>query len=227
VTPALEPSCHKRARREEIGSDSGRIEDDRYSPRLKLVAGETRVEDPAHPEVPADVVPHPAAAPETDSTPAEETTHAGVVTPPPPTTEDITAGNDAAIHASSDPPSQEGACEAATGATEEALVRARPLELPGPAAQTPSSLELVPSVQDAVPAAGTRASVTVDSLLLGLLSGSGEASQGLLTTRVARNERGDDLPAPEVVTKGASSGKALVAVAEPSIGSLSSASQLQ
>jgi hypothetical protein len=68
--------------------------------------------------------------------------------------------------------------------------------------------------------------MTVDSLLLGLVSGSGEASQGLLTTRVARNERGDDLPAPEVVTKGASSGKALVVVAEPNIGSLSSASQL-
>jgi hypothetical protein len=44
---------------------------------------------------------------------------------------------------------------------------------------------------------------------------------------VARNEHGDDLPAPEAVTKGASSGKALVAVAEPSIGSLSSASLLQ
>jgi hypothetical protein len=44
---------------------------------------------------------------------------------------------------------------------------------------------------------------------------------------VARNERGDDSPAPEVVTKGASSGKALVAVVESSIGSLSSASRLQ
>jgi hypothetical protein len=110
---------------------------------------------------------------------------------------------------------------------EEASVRARSLELPGPAAQTPSSLELVPSVQDAVPAAGARAGVTVDSLLLGLVSGSGEASQGLLTTRVARSERGDGLPAPEVVTKGPSSGKALVAVAESSIGSLSSASRLQ
>jgi hypothetical protein len=152
---------------EEIRGDSGRIEDDRCSPRLKLVAGETRAEDPAHPEVPADVVPHPAAAPETDSTPAEETTPAGVVMPPPPATEDVTAGDDAAIHASSDPPSQEGACEAAAGATEEASVHARSLELPGPAAQTPSSLELVPSVQDAVPAAGTRAGVTVDSLLLG------------------------------------------------------------
>jgi hypothetical protein len=69
--------------------------------------------------------------------------------------------------------------------------------------------------------------VTVDSLFLGLVSGSGEASQGLLTTRVARSELGGNLPAPEVVTKGASSGKALVAVADSNIGSLSSASQLQ
>jgi hypothetical protein len=44
---------------------------------------------------------------------------------------------------------------------------------------------------------------------------------------VARNARGEDLPAPEAVTKGVSSGKALVTAAEPSIGSLSSASQLQ
>jgi hypothetical protein len=44
---------------------------------------------------------------------------------------------------------------------------------------------------------------------------------------VARSERGDDSPAPEVVAKGASSGKALVAVAKSSIGSLSSASRLQ
>jgi hypothetical protein len=83
------------------------------------------------------------------------------------------------------------------------------------------------SVQDAVPTAGTRADVTADSLLLGLVSGSGEASRGLLTTLVERSERGDDSSAPEVVAKGASSGKALVAVAESSIGSLSSASRLQ
>jgi hypothetical protein len=150
--------------------------------------------------------------------PAEETTSVGVVTPPSPTTEGVTAGNDAAIRASSDLPSREGASEAAAGTTKEG---------PGPAALTPSSFELVPSMQDVAPAAGTRAGVTVDSLFLGLVSSSGKASQGLLTTRVARNEHGDDLPAPEAVTKGASSGKALVAVAEPSIGSLSSASLLQ
>jgi hypothetical protein len=134
VTPALEPSCHKRARREEVGGDSCCIEDDRCSPWLKLVAGEAREEDPAHSEVHADAVLHPAAAPEADSTPAEETTPAGVVTPLPPTTEDVTTGNDATIHASSDPPSQGGACEATAGATEEALVCARLLGLPGPAA---------------------------------------------------------------------------------------------
>jgi hypothetical protein len=145
VTSALEPSCHKRAR-EEIGGDSGHTEDDRCSPRLKLVASETWAEDPARPEVPADAVPHPAIAPETGSTPAEETTPAGVVTPPPPATKDVTAGNDAAIHASSDPPSQEGAREAIAGAMEEAPVHVRSLEPLGPAAQTPSSLELVPSV---------------------------------------------------------------------------------
>jgi hypothetical protein len=227
VTPALEPSCHKRARREEIGGDSGRVEDDRCSPRLEPAAGETRTEDPAHPEAPADVVPHPAAAPEADSALAEETASVGVITPPPPATENVTAGDDAAIRASSDPPSQEGAREAAAGATGDASVSTRSLELPGSAAQAPSSLEPMSSVQDAVPAAGTRAGVTADSLLLGLVSGFGEASQGLLTTRVARNECGDDSPAPEVVTKGASSGKALVAVAESSIGSLSSASRLQ
>jgi hypothetical protein len=134
VAPALEPSCHKRARREEIGGDSGRVEDDRCSPWLDPVAGKTRTEDPAHPEVPADVGPHPAAAPETDSAPTEETTSVGVVTPPPPATKDVTAGDDAAIHASSNPPSQEGAREAAARATGEASVRARSLELPRPAA---------------------------------------------------------------------------------------------
>jgi hypothetical protein len=194
---------------------------------LKLVAGNTRAEDPTHPDEPADAVSHPVAAPETDSTPAEETASDRDVTPAPPATENVTVRDDATIHASSNLPGQEGICEAAAGAAEEATVRAMPLELLGPAAQTPSSLELVPSVQDVVPAAGTRAGATADSLFPGLVSSSSEASRGLLTTRVARSEHGDDLPAPEVVTTGASRGKALVSVAEPSIGSLSSASQLQ
>jgi hypothetical protein len=96
-----------------------------------------------------------------------------------------------------------------------------------PAVEALSNLELALSVQAAVLAAGTRAGAITDSLLLGLVSSSGEASQGLLATRVARNEHGDDSPAPKVVTKGASGGKALVVVAESSIGSLSSASRLQ
>jgi hypothetical protein len=141
--------------------------------------------------------------------------------------ESITAGDDAASHASSDPPSQEDAREATAGATGEASVCARSLELPRPAARAPSSLKPVSSVQDAAPMAGMRAGATADSLLLGLVSSSGEALRGLLTTRAARSERGDDSPAPAVVTKGASGGKALVAVAESSIGSLSSASRLQ
>jgi hypothetical protein len=194
---------------------------------LKLVAGDTRAEDAAHPEVPADAVPHPVAAPETGSTPAEETTSDGVVTPAPPTTGVVTVGDDAAIHASSNLSHQEGAREVVAGAAEEAPVHVRPLELPGRAAQTPSSLELVSSVQGAVPTAGTGAGATADSLFLELVSISGEASRGLFTTRVARSERGDDLPTPEAVTTGTSRGKALVSVAEPGIGSLSSASQLQ
>jgi hypothetical protein len=72
-----------------------------------------------------------------------------------------------------------------------------------------------------------RTDVAADSLLLGLVSGSGEALRELLTTLVARSERGDASSAPEVVAKGASRGKAFVAMAESSIGSLSSASRLQ
>jgi hypothetical protein len=213
VTPALESSCRKRACKEEVGGDSGRDEDDHCSPRLEPVAGETRTEDLAHPEVSPNIVPHPAAAPENDSAPAAETTPVGVATFPPPATEGATAGDDAASHAA--------------GATEEASVRARSLELPGPTAQAPSNLEPISSVQDEVPAAGTRAGATADFPLLGLVPSSGEASRGLLTTRVTRSARGDDSPAPAVVIKGVPSGKALIAMAESSIGSLSSASRLQ
>jgi hypothetical protein len=98
---------------------------------------------------------------------------------------------------------------------------------PVPAAQTPSNLELVSSVQAAVPAAETRAGAAVGSLLLGLACSSGEPSQGLLATWVSRSDLGDNLPTPIAATRGASSGKALVTVAGSSIGSLSSASQLQ
>jgi hypothetical protein len=72
-----------------------------------------------------------------------------------------------------------------------------------------------------------RTDVAAGSLLLGLVTGSGEASQELLTTLVARSERGDGLPASAAVAKGTPSGKALIAMAESSVGSLSSASRLQ
>jgi hypothetical protein len=215
VTPAPEPSCHKRARGEGVGGDSGRVEDVHRSPRLRFVAGDTGAEDPARPEVPADAVPHPVTSPEAGSTPVEETAPVEADLPPPPATDEAPAGNDAAICASPDSPSQESAREAAVGETEKAPVPAL------------SNLELAPSVQATVPATGSRASAIADSLLLGLVSSSGEPSQGLLATRVPRSERGDGSPAPEVLTEGASSGKALVAAAESNIGSLSSASRLQ
>jgi hypothetical protein len=78
-----------------------------------------------------------------------------------------------------------------------------------------------------VPATGTRAGATAGPLLFGLDSDSGEASQGPLTTRVARSERGEASPAPEVATKDASRGKAPATAAGSGVGSLSSASQLQ
>jgi hypothetical protein len=110
---------------------------------------------------------------------------------------------------------------------EETPVHARLLESPGPAARTSSGLELGLSVQAMVPIAGTRTGATAGSLLFGLASSSGEASQGLLTTRVARSECGDNSPALEVVTRNASGGKTLATVVGSGAGSLNSASQLQ
>jgi hypothetical protein len=148
VTPAPEPSCRKRARGEVVGGNSGRIEDVRRSPRLKLVVGDAGAEDPARPEVLADAVPHPVASPETGSTPVEETAPVGADLSPPPTTDDATAGNAAAICTSPDSPSQGSAREAAAGETEKAPVLA---------VEALSNLELMPSVQAMVPAAGSRA----------------------------------------------------------------------
>jgi hypothetical protein len=56
---APDPSCHKRARREEIGSDLGRAEEDRHSRWLEPTASEAGAEEPAHPEAPADAVSSP------------------------------------------------------------------------------------------------------------------------------------------------------------------------
>jgi hypothetical protein len=134
MIPASDPSCNKRARREETGSDLGRIEEDCRSPRLEPAASKTGAEEPAHQEAPTDAVSSPAAATGADPTPAGVITPAGAAVPPPPAAEDVAAGNDAATHASSDPPSQEGTHEATVEATEETPARAGSLEPPGPAA---------------------------------------------------------------------------------------------
>jgi hypothetical protein len=89
VISAPDPSCHKRAHRDEVGSNSGHIEDDRHFPRLEPVAGETRAEEPVRPEVPADTISSLVATPEVDSTPAGEITPAGAGAPLPPATEDV------------------------------------------------------------------------------------------------------------------------------------------
>jgi hypothetical protein len=201
-----------------MGGDSGRAEDVRRSPQLKLVAGDAGAEDSARPEALVDAVPHPVASPTTGSTPVEETAPVGADLSPPPAADDAAAGNAVVICTSPDLPGQGNAREAAAEGTEKA---------PVPAVDALSNLELVPGVQATVPAAGSRAGAIADSLLLGLVSSPGEASRGLFATRMARDERGDGLPAPEAVAKGSSSGKALVAVVESNIGSLSSASRLQ
>jgi hypothetical protein len=132
VISAPDLSCNKRARREDTGSDLGHVEEDCHSPRLEPMVSETGAGEPARPEAPADAIS--AAATEADPMPAREITPAGAAMPPPPAAEDATAGNDAAAHASSDPPSHEGTREAAAE------------ETPEPAARTPSSPRLAPSV---------------------------------------------------------------------------------
>jgi hypothetical protein len=146
VISAPDLSCNKRARREDTGSDSGRVEEDRHSPRLEPAASEAGAEEPACPEAPADAVSSPTAATEADPMPAGEITLAGAATPPPPAAEDAAAGNDAAAHASSDSPSQEGMREATAETTEGAPVHAGSSEPPEPAARASSSPRLTPSV---------------------------------------------------------------------------------
>jgi hypothetical protein len=145
-TSAPDLSRSKRVRKEDTGGDSGRVEEDRHSPRLVSMASEAGAEEPVCPEVAASAVSSPAAATGADPMPAGEITPAETATPPPPAAEDAAAGNDAAAHTSSDPPSQEGTREAAAKATEETPEHAgslEPLELD---ARTPSSPRLVPSV---------------------------------------------------------------------------------
>jgi hypothetical protein len=226
VISAPDPSSHKRARRGEIDNNSGHIEGDRNSPRSEPAAIEARAEEGARPEAPAGAIPSPAAAPETDSTLTGETTPAGATAPLSSATEGAAAGDDAAALVSSDSPSQERMHEVTAEATETTPARAGSLESPGPAARTSPDPRPAPNTQAVVPMAEAGASAATDSLLFRLVSNSGDASQGLLTTRVAGSERGGTLPAPEVGIPDASRGKAPATAAGSGVGSLSSAGQL-
>jgi hypothetical protein len=77
------------------------------------------------------------------------------------------------------------------------------------------------------PVAEAGASAAADSLLFRLVSNSGDAIQGLLTTRVAGSEHSGNSLAPEVGIQDASRGKAPATAAGSGVGSLSSAGQLQ
>jgi hypothetical protein len=74
---------------------------------------------------------------------------------------------------------------------------------------------------------GTGIGAAAGPLLFGAASGSDKAPQGPLTAWAAGSECDDAPPAPDVVAKGASGEKILVATAGSGAGSLSSASQLQ
>jgi hypothetical protein len=64
-------------------------------------------------------------------------------------------------------------------------------------------------------------------LLFEASSDSDKAPQGPLTARAAGSERGEASPAPDAATKDASGENILATAAGSSVGSLSSASQLQ
>jgi hypothetical protein len=145
----------------------------------------------------------------------------------PPAIGEITARVVAAASASSDPPGQEDTREAAMKTVEETPAPARLLEPSELAVQTPSSSEVAPNTRVVAPAIGAGAGVAAGPLFFGLACNSGEIPQGPLTTRVVGSERGEAFPAPEVVTRDASRGKAPAAVAGSGVGTLSSASQLQ
>jgi hypothetical protein len=222
VVSAPDPSCHKRACRGEVDGDSGRIEDDHDSPRSELVASEARAEESARLEAPTGAVSSPATTPEADSTSAREVTPAGAIAAPSPVAEGVVAGGDAAAHVSSDPPSQEGTHEVTVEVTEETPTRVGVVESLGPATRSSPSPRPVLTAQAVVPVTGAGASTAAGSLLFKLASNSGDASQGLLTTRVVGSGRGENLLAPEVGTQEASRGKAPATAAGSDVGSLSS-----
>jgi hypothetical protein len=117
-----------------------------------------------------------------------------------------------------DPPGQENTHVVAVKPTEETSARVEASDPPEPAAL---------SVQTVMSTFGTGIGVAAGPLLFGAASGSDKAPQGPLTAWVAGCECDDAPPAPDVISKGASGEKILVATAGSGAGSLSSASQLQ
>jgi hypothetical protein len=72
-------SCNKRACKEDTGSDSGHVEEDRHSPWVEPSASEARAEESAGLEAPANAISSPTAATEADPMPAREITPAGLL----------------------------------------------------------------------------------------------------------------------------------------------------
>jgi hypothetical protein len=209
MTSAPDLPCHKKARREDAGGDLGRAEEDRRSPRLELVASETKAEEPARPEAPANAASSPAATIEAKPTQAGEAASAEAVASPPAIGE-IATGDVTAANASSDPPGQEDTREATVKTVEEASVPARLLEPSEPAVRTPSSSKVAPNTWAVAPEFGAGAGVAAGPLFFGLASNSGDILQGPPTTQVVGSERGEASPAPEVATRGASRGGKLL-----------------
>jgi hypothetical protein len=193
---------------------------------LEVVEGEGRTEELVHPEAPASIVSSPAAAAEARLTRADEAILTAVVAPPPAIGE-AAAGEVTATDASSDPPSQEDACEVAVKATEGTLVRVEAPEPSELAARAFSSPEPAPSAWAVMSSFGTGIGTATGPLLFGAASDYDKAPQGPLTTRAAGSECGEASSAPDAATKDASGEKSLATAAGSGVGSLSSASQFQ
>jgi hypothetical protein len=215
LTPDL--SCSKRVRREDAGGDLGCAEEGRHSPRLGVVEGEGRTEEPAHLETSARIVSSPAAAAEAGLTRAGEAILTEVVAPPPIVGE-VAAGEVTTADASFDPLGQEDTCEVTVKTTGETPTRVEASAPPEPAA---------PSAWTIMSTFGTGIGAAAGPLLFGAAPDSGKAPQGPLTARAAGSERDKASPAPDAAAKGALGEKTLVAAAGSGTGSLSSASQLQ
>jgi hypothetical protein len=223
-TPDL--SCSKRVRREDASGDLGCTGEDRRSSWLEAVEGQGRTEELVRPEVPMSIISGLAAMAEAGLTRAGEAILTKVIAPPPVVGE-AAAGEVTAADASSDPLIQEDTREVmvkTTGGTPVHAEASEPLE---PAAQASSSLEPAPSLRSVMLTFGMGIGAAVGPPLFGAASDSNNAPQGPLTARAVGSERGGASPAPEAAAKDASGKKVLVAAAGSSVGSLSSASQLQ